>query len=457
MSGSILLYSGRRVSSCCKFNAFNLKHSNILGINNRKINNRITSISKSSSFSTKSSNGGDASQVRKSKLREKIILKEQSSKSDYTIPILACLVGVGCAISYSYYEIKKNPLGTLANLYHGSSVEALITWIYQSTVEPFEQVFEPVSDKLIPDWPTDPFYGGEIPVGTPAPPLLILDLERTLIGSTYDAANGWRHVKRPGLDQFIDVLCKYYEVVIFSENDLGMSLELLSVIDPKNQCHKLGATHAELKNGTLIKRLDYMNRDLAKVLLVDDNPNAFQLQPENAIQVKPYVDVHDKNDKTLIDLLPFLLAIVHDDVKDFRQCLDDLGTHDADEIIIEYQMRLARKKEQELSKRNRGLGGLIRKRNEKSFTEDDSFDRPSSILKLVGNEPDVNVTPSTESSIKPLSNISKGPSVKKKGGLFQSFDNYEKEKEENEMRRREKMNEIYNKKIREKMEKENKN
>lgn len=449
---------GKRVSSNCKYNILN-KYNYIIN-NPLNINKRITSINKSR-FSTTSNGSSDVTtKVRKSKLREKIILKDhKTSNNDYTIPVFAGIISVGCAIAYSYYEIKKNPLGSLANMYHGSSLEVLITKIYQSTWEPFEQVFEPVSDRLIPDWPTDPFYGGEIPLGTPAPPLLILDLERTLIGSTYDAANGWRHVKRPGLDQFIDVLCKYYEVVIFSDNDLGMSQDILAVIDPKNQCHKLGCTSAELKNGVLIKRLDYMNRDLAKVLLIDDNPDAFQLQPENAIQVKPYIDVHDKNDKTLFDLLPFLLALVHDDVKDYRQCLEDLGTHDADEVITEYQMRLARKKGEEVDKRNKGLGGLIRKRNVVQLPDDDDVERrPSSILKLVGGEPgEEDESTKSKSPIEPLSKITKGPSIKKKGGLFQSLDNYEKEREENEIRRREKMNEIYAKQMREKQERETKN
>jgi import inner membrane translocase subunit TIM50 len=357
-----------------------------------------------------------------------------------------------------FYEIKKNPKGTLGNLYYGSELENFFNMIYKATWEPFSEVFEPVSDKLIPDWPTDPYYGGQIPEGQPAPPLLILDLERTLIGSTYDAANGWRHVKRPGLDIFIETLCKYYEVVIFSENDLGLVDEILVGIDPKGQCLKLGSAHAELKDGVLIKRLDYMNRDLAKVLLIDDNPAAFQLQPENAIQVKPYIDVHDQKDTTLLELLPFLLALVHDDVKDYRKCLNDLRTHDAEDIVAEYQMRLAIKKEEENMKRNKGLGGIIRKKNtEKNVYNDDSIELPSSsISKIVGGTPNIDDTKSenTNSTIKPISKISKGPSTKKKGGFFQWFDDYEKEKEETEKRRHERMIEIHTRQQREKIEKE---
>ena len=59
------------------------------------------------------------------------------------------------------------------------------------------------SDKLLPDWGNPVFYPG-IPPGAPAPPLLVLDVEKTCIGSVYDASTGWKHVKRPGLDELLN-------------------------------------------------------------------------------------------------------------------------------------------------------------------------------------------------------------------------------------------------------------
>lgn len=448
-----MLSIGRRLGS----SIINSRNNLIRYHNNHKSlihNNKLTYFSTSSK--------GDVPNIRKSKLSEKI-QRINKSKKDNSAIIIASITGIGLAISYFFYEVKKNPKGSLGNLYYGSPLESLINMIYKATWEPFSEVFEPVSDKLMPDWPTDPYYGGQIPEGQPAPPLLILDLERTLIGSTYDAANGWRHVKRPGLDLFIETLCKYYEVVIFSENDLGVVDEILAGIDPKGQCLKLGSAHAELKDGVLIKRLDYMNRDLAKVLLIDDNPTAFQLQPENAIQVKPYIDVYDQKDTTLLELLPFLLALVHDDVKDFRKCLNDLNTNNAEDIVAEYQMRLAMKKEEENMKRNKGLGGLIRKKTQKNVykEDDDSFEKISSISKIVGGAPNVNdaTTPVNSNNVnaekfKTVGKISKGPSEKKKGGFFQWYDDYEKEKEETEKRRHERMIEIHTRQQREKMEQE---
>ena len=125
----------------------------------------------------------------------------------------------------------------------------------------------PDSEKLLPDWP---YPDQDIPPGMPALPLLVLDLERTLIGSDFDLGSGWRHIKRPGLAKFIKSLAhQYYEIVIFSENDLMMlPEELFAAIDPDNVCHKFGANKAELRGTQVIKRLDIMNRDLSKIILI---------------------------------------------------------------------------------------------------------------------------------------------------------------------------------------------
>jgi len=44
---------------------------------------------------------------------------------------------------------------------------------------------------------------------------------------------------------------KYYEVVLFSEQDFGAAVEIMSVIDPDHTCHWLGNTAAEYKGKTI--------------------------------------------------------------------------------------------------------------------------------------------------------------------------------------------------------------
>jgi import inner membrane translocase subunit TIM50 len=290
----------------------------------------------------------------------------------------------------------------------------------------------------------------------------VLDLEKTLIGSEYDARYGWRHVKRPGLDQFIARLCQYYEIVILSENDVGTVQDILVAIDGEGRCHKFGSAACEARDGVMLKRLDLMNRDISRIILIDDDPEASKLFPDNTLQIKPFTDVRDKNDTVLFDLVPLLQAFVHDGAADFRTTLDDLGTHEAEEAVIEYRMRLSEKKAAEERKRNKGIGGVVRSRIAPSSTGDVPESRSGvlSVSQIVGEAPPEGASPADLSSTpsatgKPGSKETpKPPAQKKKGALFDWLDNAEKEREEYEMRRREKMNEIYANRMREKMQKE---
>jgi import inner membrane translocase subunit TIM50 len=367
--------------------------------------------------------------------------KLKSKSSNWTVPLLGTL-GVTGLIGYAVYDIKENPNGVLASYYKGSSIQHLIDTVYARF---FQEIFEPNSDKLLPDWGS-PFYGN-VPPGSVPPPLLVVDLEKTLIGSEYDVKHGWRHVKRPGLDKFIRDLSNYYEIVIFSENDIGTTQEILMHIDPEGRCHKFGSSAAEIKGTSVIKRLDYMNRDLSRIILIDDDPVSAQLFPRNTLFVKPFDNVQNKSDSVLYDLVPLLQAFVHEDCRDFRVTLDSLGTHEAEEAAIEYKMRLSRLKAQEGERRNRGLGGLIRGNKPGEF--DDELLPRSSILspsQIVGAG-----VPTEEIAAKiglPVTKVKlpgeeeKPKGFKKKGGWFEKLDNYDRAKQEQERIKHEQMNQI---------------
>lgn len=276
----------------------------------------------------------------------------------FVIGSIAVLTGVACVI----YDVKQNPSGLFGSLYSGSPLEKLVNYLHALTWGNFNEMMEPAIEKAIPDW-GDPIYGNAYPPGLPPPPLLVLDLERTIIGSEHSAKYGWRHVKRPGLDKFLEQLRQYYEIVIFSENDIMAQQELLMEIDKENCTHKLGPSAAELRGTLLLKRLDVLNRDERRILIIDDDPEAVQLCPRNALIIKPYTDIRDKSDRILLDLIPLLQAVVHEDgtgQRDIRELIDSLGTRDAHEAAIEYQLRVAKRLQQEEELRNRGLGGVIR-------------------------------------------------------------------------------------------------
>lgn len=380
-----------------------------------------------------------------------------SNGSKTNTAFIVGLLGLTAAVGvtgYAVSDIKSNPKGTLGKAYYGSVVEDAVNLIYKYTIGRFNEIFEPVSDKLLPDWPTAPCYAN-IPPGTPCPPTLIVDLERTLLASTYDTKHGWRHVKRPGVDKFIKALSQYYEVVLFSENDLGLVQEILDSVDKENLCHRLGSTAGEVRDQKVLKRLDLMNRDVRRIIVIDDNPESVQLCMKNAIIVAPFTDVNAKFDKTLENLIPLLQAFVHDGVSDFQQTLEDLGTNDAEEAVAEYRMRIMEKKRAEANRRNRGLGGLIRGSSANAAYEDDGMGPRSAVLSpsdIVGASAEEVAMNTTLAKLQGGSNISnnffnkdkpKPSEVKKKGALMNYLEKAEQSKAEEEAIKRNKMNELY--------------
>jgi hypothetical protein len=368
------------------------------------------------------------------------------------------------ALGYAIFDVKTNREGALGQMYTGSQVETAMNWLYEQTFGQFEDAFLPTSDALLPTWPSDPYYAA-IPPGTPVPPLLVLDLEKTCIASEYDARDGWRHVKRPGLDKFIQQLSSYYEIAIISENDVNVQEQLLLAIDPENRTFKLGPTAAELRDNVYLKRLDFMNRDIRRIVLLDDDQAASALFPRNTLLVKPYTDVHDRSDSTLLDLVPFLQALVHEQCDDYRDTIDALGTHDAADIATEYQMRISKKKQQELKARNRGLGGMARSVLSPRITEVSESARTSlipSATQLVGSTGEDIANYKNGSKLSAEEEKAKGGGVEfrgkvktdigsntpqKKGRLFEKLAQIEKDNSEMDNLRKEKMNEIYAKRM----------
>jgi len=252
----------------------------------------------------------------------------QSSKSSNSKSLYAVLA-VSAGLGYCIYDINASKDGVVGSQYWGSSFEKFISSNWDGVRNKLQNdVYMPSVDRILPDFPDAPCYGN-VPPGTPAPPLLVVDLEKTLIGSVYEASHGWRHAKRPGLDQFINQLSQYYELVIVSENDLGAVQEVLAAIDPEGKCHKFGNNVLEMRGTQYLKRLDYMNREMRKIILLDDNPESFEGFEANTLQVKPYADVTDKRDRVLLDLIPLLQAIVHEagPDTDFRRVIDKLGEY----------------------------------------------------------------------------------------------------------------------------------
>jgi import inner membrane translocase subunit TIM50 len=68
---------------------------------------------------------------------------------------------------------------------------------------------DPVEDRILPDPypPNHDFY---------RPYTLVLELDKSLVYSSWDKDHGWKTAKRPYLDYFLSYLAQYYELVIFT-------------------------------------------------------------------------------------------------------------------------------------------------------------------------------------------------------------------------------------------------
>lgn len=229
-------------------------------------------------------------------------------------------------------------------------MDGLAVYIYS----PFHSFFIAFCITQIPNIPPD----------FPAPPTLVLDLENTLVCSTWDRKYGWRFAKRPGVDKFLSTLAQYYEIVIFTPSPEGLAIPVLDSLDSKGYVmHRLHREATHYHNGVHCKDLSWLNRPLRKIVVLDDDPAALQFQPENLIRVKPYDNPNDREDTTLERILPLLVEISREGYDDIPKLLSQFQGMDADEIADEFERRVAdiRVRRDEITQR--GLGGFASGRN----------------------------------------------------------------------------------------------
>jgi len=157
---------------------------------------------------------------------------------------------------------------------------------------------------------------------------LVIDLDETLVhterqasgfpGGRYDfkisvtigAATYNMYVKkRPFCDQFLQRAAEHYELVIFTASMEPYCKAVMDKIDPGNLCtHCLHRTHCTFwQNEIYVKDLSRLGRDIRNTILLDNNPDCYLFQPENAIPINSWYD--DPSDMDLEHVLGILDAI----------------------------------------------------------------------------------------------------------------------------------------------------
>lgn len=111
-------------------------------------------------------------------------------------------------------------------------------------------------------------------------------------------------LKRPGVDELLAALDERFEVVVFTAGLREYASLVLDRLDPNAVIsHRLYRDSCKEMDGKYVKDLSGLGRDLGRVVIVDDNPNAYGLQPENAIPIRPFTD--DLGDNELRRLIEF--------------------------------------------------------------------------------------------------------------------------------------------------------
>ncbi|XP_010478348.1 PREDICTED: carboxy-terminal domain RNA polymerase II polypeptide A small phosphatase 1-like [Camelina sativa] len=151
---------------------------------------------------------------------------------------------------------------------------------------------------------------------------VVLDLDETLVHSTMEPPTRVNAdfmvrikmegevipmfvVKRPGVTEFLERISKNYRVAIFTAGLPEYASQILDKLD-KNRVisQRLYRDSCTEMNGRYAKDLSLVIKtDLGSVLLVDDNPFSYSLQPDNGVPIIPFVD--DMEDQELMKLAEF--------------------------------------------------------------------------------------------------------------------------------------------------------
>ena len=141
---------------------------------------------------------------------------------------------------------------------------------------------------------------------------LVLDLDETLIYFKTKNNGEERGILRvrPGINEFLDEVGKYYELIIFTTATQEYADALIDAVEEDKIYfdHRLYREHAVIIDNDFVKDLTRIGRPLDKIIIVDNMPQNFRLQKENGIIIKAFWG-EDKYDTALIDLIPILVNI----------------------------------------------------------------------------------------------------------------------------------------------------
>lgn len=197
---------------------------------------------------------------------------------------------------------------------------------------------EPARDLLLPNPLSPPYVQPKY--------TLVFETNGILLHPEWTYQTGWRFKKRPFLDQFLQQCGPpLFETVAFTQDSPLTAATLIDNLDTQGMImFRLFRDSTRYVDGKRIKDLNYLNRDLSKVIHIDCNREACSLNPHNCIVLDKWLG--DSDDTTLVDLALFLRTIAAQDIDDVREVIAHYSQFDKPlEVFKENQRRLAEQKE----------------------------------------------------------------------------------------------------------------
>ncbi|KAI9921769.1 hypothetical protein PsorP6_001882 [Peronosclerospora sorghi] len=160
---------------------------------------------------------------------------------------------------------------------------------------------------------------------------LVLDLDETLVHSSFQPTSnpdiiipveneGTVHQvyvhKRPGVEEFLIEMAKYFEIVVYTASLSMYADPLLDKLDPEGVIrYRLFREHCVQYEDSYVKDLSLLDRDISQTIIIDNAPISYLLHPRNAIGCSSFID--DPNDCELESISRFLTKFHDvDDVRD---------------------------------------------------------------------------------------------------------------------------------------------
>ncbi|KAI1006728.1 hypothetical protein K3495_g1491 [Podosphaera aphanis] len=154
----------------------------------------------------------------------------------------------------------------------------------------------------------------------------------TIIGAGRNATPGPQHPilywvnKRPHCDDFLRLVCKWYNLVIFTASVQEYADPVIDLLEQERSFFsgRYYRQHCTFRNGAFIKDLSLVEPDLSKVMILDNSPLSYMLNQDNAIPIEGWIN--DPTDNNLLHLIPLLESLQY--VTDVRAFLALRGGED---------------------------------------------------------------------------------------------------------------------------------